>query len=470
MAARLKAATAAGGWELGEEGRGGTEELARWIRSAISWLVAREPFFGFFLLETPIYASRRVDTACTDGSRIYVNPDFFAQLDGAQRAFVLLHEAGHILLMHVPRLRRFRGKASDAAANLAADAKTNQIILGSLPEMAGAKELAPVLPETLVELFGLEPDFAEKASAEEILEEILRRQPRQPRGGGAIGGPLGGGQPQQGRTWSGEEGAAEGEPQGEPQQGPLGDDIIKAPDGPGGEDEVLNPGDEKKGAGEPRSPAEEIERVKQRILNSWAAAKAAGRVPAGIERAVKELVKPKVDWRRLLRTFMSELLGGPHVRRTWSRPSRKAPGVYPGTISYAPGKVVVLVDTSGSIGEKELQRFVSEVYAIARDVASVHVIPWDAKAYDPIEIKYPGDVLNVKLTGGGGTMLGSALRLARDKFPDAAAYVILSDWDIADIDDPEVQRMLQEMGPRLVAATTDRSPPKFLKRVVDLRD
>jgi len=253
MAARLKAATAAGDRELGEEGREGTEELARWIRSAISWLVAREPFFGFFLLETPIYASRRVDTACTDGERIYVNPDFFAQLDGAKRAFVLLHEAGHILLMHVPRLKRFRGKADDVAANLAADAKTNQIILDSLPEMAGAKELAPVLPETLVELFGLEPGFVEKASAEEILEEILRRQPQQPRRVCAIGGLLGGGQPQ---------------------QEPLGGDIVKAPDGPSGEDEVLNPGDEKE-AGKPRSPAEMVERVKQRILNSWAAASAA---------------------------------------------------------------------------------------------------------------------------------------------------------------------------------------------------
>jgi predicted metal-dependent peptidase len=457
------------------------EELTLWIQNAIGWLFVRQPFFAFFLMRTPIYASRRVETASTDGVRIYVNPDFFARLSGAQRAFVLLHEAAHILLMHVPRLKRFHQKMGGELVNLVADAKANQIITEVMPEMEHSAELAPVFPATLTQLFQLDKEFVENASAEEILEEIARRLPRAPRRGAIVDGPLGGWQPPRGREpgggWGGRQPSGEpapGEPseeeKGGAQRGPLDGDIIKAPSEPSEEDEVLNPGDEEGEPGTPRSPEREVERVKRRILESWAAAKAAGRVPAALERAVKELLKPKVDWRRLLRTFMSELLGGPYVRRTWSRPSRKVPGVYPGTITYAPGKVVVLVDTSGSIGEKELQRFVSEVYAIVRDVASVHVIPWDAEAYDPIEIKYPGDVLKVKLTGGGGTVLGPALRLAEEEFGDAAAYVILSDWEIADINNPEVQERLKKMEPRLVAATVSRSPPKFIRRVVDLRE
>ena len=480
MAAR--AATPAGQREPVGAG-GSAEELAQWIRNAIGWLFVRQPFFAFFLMKTPIYASRRVETACTDGVRIYVNPDFFARLSGAQRAFVLLHEAGHILLMHIPRLKRFHQKMSGELVNLVADAKTNQILTEVMPEMERSAELAPVLPATLAQLFQLDEKFVRGASAEEILEEIARRLPRAPAPlpGAIVDGPLGGRQPPRGRGAGGGWGGGDRQPSGEPapggeppeegggtQQGPLSGDIIKAPSEPSEEDEVLNPGDEEPGA--PRSPEKEIERVRRRILDSWAAAKAVGRVPAGIERAVRELLKPKVDWRRLLRTFMGELLGGPYVRRTWSRPSRKVPGVFPSTIAYAPGKVVVLVDTSGSIGEKELQRFVSEVYAIARDVASVYVIPWDAVAYDPIEIKYPGDVLRVKLTGGGYTVLEPALRLAQDKFRDAAAYVILSDWNIADIDEPKVQEMLRKMEPKLVAATVDLSPPKFIRRVVNLRD
>ena len=52
--------------------------------------------------------TRGVKTAATCGFYIYVNPDFFAGLaNHLQRAFLLAHEASHILLQHMPREKRY---------------------------------------------------------------------------------------------------------------------------------------------------------------------------------------------------------------------------------------------------------------------------------------------------------------------------------------------------------------------------
>jgi predicted metal-dependent peptidase len=193
--------------------------------------------------------------------------------------------------------------------------------------------------------------------------------------------------------------------------------------------------------------------------------KTIGDVPAGVERYFDYLDPPRVDWRR--RLWYSIRAGvGRDVKRVWTRESKKLPG-YPGKIFIGPSDIVVLVDTSGSIGEKELRRFVSEIYGIAEDVgARVVVIPWDAQAYPEVFIEHPADVNLLKsggLKGGGGTIIGPALEKAVLEYPDAAAYVILSDWLIGDLEDPKTRRLLAEIAPRTIAVTTEADPPKNIR-------
>jgi predicted metal-dependent peptidase len=127
---------------------------------------------------------------------------------------------------------------------------------------------------------------------------------------------------------------------------------------------------------------------------------------------------------------------------------------------------VVAIDTSGSIGEEEIQQFLSEVYGICREVATVTVIPWDARAYDPVRITRAGDVRKVKLVGGGGTLFMPVVRMLEKMRYDQ--LVILSDWEIGDLHEREVEEFMRSNAGRIVAVTTYRQPPEFLRNVIKL--
>ena len=70
-------------------------------------------------------------------------------------------------------------------------------------------------------------------------------------------------------------------------------------------------------------------------------------------RAFQELRAPKVDWREQLREFVSTICNNKEVS-TWKRPHRRFIGqdVYmPSMTGESVGKIVIGVDTSGSIGD-----------------------------------------------------------------------------------------------------------------------
>ena len=74
-----------------------------------------------------------VDTAATDGKRIYFNPSFFSSLKKPERIGVLAHEIMHVALMHMIRL----GTRDHNVYNQAGDYVINDILRNSgyiLPE------------------------------------------------------------------------------------------------------------------------------------------------------------------------------------------------------------------------------------------------------------------------------------------------------------------------------------------------
>ena len=292
------------------------------------------------------------------------------------------------------------------------------------------------MPGTIEEMFNIKD--VEKKSFEEVMDEILKKLQCKCKGGN-------------------------GEGDGPRIPVDIRPDRIPADIQPDNdvEGEPLNEGDSEDKS---KKNPEEIERqIQKKLLESAMTAKQIGKLPAELERLVEEIAKPKVHWRRLIRSTLSKGLGK-SVKRTWSRPSRKIPNSYPGKETLKMGKVIVLVDTSGSIGQKELQQFVGEVYGIAKEVAEVVVIPWDAKAYEPIVMKSYRDIEKVRvgLKGGGGTIIRPALELVDKKFNDTQQIVILSDWYIGDLNDSETERLLKKYADRIVAVTTSAEPPQYL--------
>jgi hypothetical protein len=222
---------------------------------------------------------------------------------------------------------------------------------------------------------------------------------------------------------------------------------------------VLNEGDKKD-----RETNDLDKRWAEKMLEILISTKTIGKDPGYLQRLIEELLKPMIDWRRILRTALTKGIGR-NVRRTWARPSRKISDLYPGKEMLKMNKVIVMIDTSGSIGENELKRFVSEVYGILRETSKVVVIPWDATVYDPIELRGMSDIQKLKtsIKGGGGTMIYPALKLVDEKFSSYDMFIIFSDWYIGDINTDEVQNILRKYAKKIIAFTTSARPPEFLE-------
>lgn len=161
---------------------------------------------------------------------------------------------------------------------------------------------------------------------------------------------------------------------------------------------------------------------------------AAGKYGSGGDRDFQDLLKTKVDWREVLREFIQTTCNG-NSYSTWRRPNRRfvSSGMYmPSGIDETVGELVVAIDTSGSIGAKELGQFLGEVKAICETVRPerVRVLYWDTQVCG--EEVYEQDeldrlVMSTKPKGGGGTdvrCVGEHIRVTGIK---SQAAIVLTD-------------------------------------------
>ncbi|MGZ3672898.1 MAG: vWA domain-containing protein [Ktedonobacterales bacterium] len=148
---------------------------------------------------------------------------------------------------------------------------------------------------------------------------------------------------------------------------------------------------------------------KAQVEAGIAAAKAQGKMPAGLERFLGHILEPQVDWKEKIRALMARRLGT--GRRDWRRPDRRliTREIYaPGRAGFSTGKVVVAIDTSGSIGQQELDMFLGEVAGILDDCKpeNLYMMWCDAAVHRVDECDEVGDLNSIRAKGapgGGGT-------------------------------------------------------------------
>lgn len=148
----------------------------------------------------------------------------------------------------------------------------------------------------------------------------------------------------------------------------------------------------------------------------------AGRMNGNLSREIQELLKPQVDWREALRNFVKNLMKG-RDKSTWRRPNRRflAQGIImPSTYSDKIGRLLVGVDTSGSIGGDILAQFLGEVKSICDEVSpdAIDLLYWDShvakhEVYEGAQVK--NLVSSTKPAGGGGTEPACVPKYVKDK-------------------------------------------------------
>ena len=198
----------------------------------------------------------------------------------------------------------------------------------------------------------------------------------------------------------------------------------------GGLDEHDWEGAQEMDADEQRELAQDIDQaVRQGALT-------AGKVGSGGNRAIDQLLQPEVNWREVLREFITETCRG-NDDSTWRQPSRRhmAMGILrPSGITERVGELVIAIDTSGSIGQQELTKCLSEIKGVCDMVKpeSIRILYWDTKVCAEEVYGVHGTPLEqltqtTKPAGGGGTMVQCVPDYIQEKNINAQAVIVLTD-------------------------------------------
>lgn len=145
---------------------------------------------------------------------------------------------------------------------------------------------------------------------------------------------------------------------------------------------------------------------KNAIAGAVAAAKAMGKLPLGIERLLSEVLEPEIDWAEKLATALNRRIGKDGA--TWENLDTdliiRGIGA-PGRRSYGAGTIRVAVDTSGSIDQTMMDRFMGEVSGILDNAHPERLIllQCDAAIHECVECQDTQDLYQRKILGGGGT-------------------------------------------------------------------
>lgn len=87
-------------------------------------MLIKYPFFGSIIINVEYQELLDIDTAATDGNKIYYNPEFLGGLTIEEQIFILAHEVCHIAFNHISR----RKDKDKNLWNIATDAVINQLL------------------------------------------------------------------------------------------------------------------------------------------------------------------------------------------------------------------------------------------------------------------------------------------------------------------------------------------------------
>ena len=182
-------------------------------------------------------------------------------------------------------------------------------------------------------------------------------------------------------------------------------------DGKGGDEDGEEVDGSGKGKGRPKISDEERRAIRDEIKEAMLAAAAtvdgAGNIPAGVQRLIKEMTEPKMNWRELLRMNLESTIKSDY---TWMRASRRGwhmDAVMPGMKPDEMIDIALAIDASGSMDEGMLKDILSEVQGIMDSfpVYKIHVVSFDTEVYNPQQ--YDSDnldsIVDYEVQGGGGT-------------------------------------------------------------------
>lgn len=342
------------------------------LSAARTRLILDKPFLGTLVMHLPLVEADPgwCKTTATDARAFYYNADFIDALSLEQTQFVLSHEALHCALSHFAR-RMHRDKYR---WDIACDLAINPLLIAEgLETCPGALHLVEFDGMTAEEIYPCIDESDQMNTHDHHIYDQAESD--------AGGSPDSGGQepPQQ--------------PPPSPRENPQ-----PRPGKPG-----------QGGAGQPQYLSPEAREQlaaqwTQRLAGAHQQAMQAGRMEGALGRMIGHMLQPQIPWRMLLARYMTATAREDY---NWARPSRREGEAILPSLRSNELKVVVALDSSGSISDQEMQQFASELDALKGQInARITLLACDSElAEDGPWVYEPWDSLQLprEFTGGGGT-------------------------------------------------------------------
>jgi predicted metal-dependent peptidase len=335
------------------------------IEKAKAKLMLEHPYIGSVATVLKLDDDREALTFSSDGIHLKYNDEYFEKAPLDEIAFALANGAMHAVLKHTERRHDRVGRIWQAATDLAVNSMLvkNDFILPPYVyydarfENMYAEEIYDVLKDEMI--YNDTLDEAEAPAPDDAQSEEGKEQQKQ------------------------EHSRKENDRSDTPEIPPTKQVSI-----------------EEISTQELQALQEELREHFEQIFQKF---NRQGELPKGIEVLVPQYFSHKIHWRELLYRYIAEFAKSTY---TFIPPNMKYlyRGIYLPSLSSDLLRIVISVDTSGSVDESLLAGFLAEVEGIMQSYANyeIDLITADAKIQSH-RVFLPGEMLDYTVSGGGGT-------------------------------------------------------------------
>ena len=328
-------------------------------------LILKEPYYGFFLLALNKIWNNKVPTAGVSKSginyQLYINEEFWENLSEDHKIGLLKHELLHIAFGHLTMYFKFSDKK---LANVAMDMEINQYIDSQY------------LPEGGINI----DDYSElnldyKAGCRYYYDKLLKGKDDKEQNGTSGSQKL--------------------------------DDLLDSLDSNSGgvPDHSTWEEFENVSEAEEKLMNKQVQRILQEAENQVKSR--GGHVPAEIAGVIviEEIIPPKFNWRNYIRRFTGT------STKIFTRKSRRKLNIRfndnPGLKIKMRQKMLLAIDTSASVCDKELGEFMNEIYHIYKAGVDIDILQCDTviRSNKPYKGKF-----ELEVAGRGGTDFDPVLK------------------------------------------------------------
>lgn len=338
------------------------------FNDSVTRVLLSQPFFGQLLMKLEHLADSSIPTACITRTAIRYNPEYFATLTDDEGVAAVTHETLHGAFLHLSDMAMYQASGLGPDGRPYDNAKMNRAMDYVINDLIRVNNIGKLSPSWL---------HSANYNLNMTPQEVYGMLPDEP-----------------------------------PSNGQSGQD---GHDASGGED-----------------PSKPDAITPMDIAQAAAVAESMGNLPAGLDRLLERVRKPRHSPWSILRKQVMSAIGGADAA-TWRRLQRRLItrriGA-PGRTAFGCDRVGVVVDTSGSIGEEMLALFGGHMGAILTDARPREIkVYWvDAKVHRVDTLKTGGalrTLLSKPVPGGGGTdMPKGVVQAVKD---GCQAVVVLTD-------------------------------------------